>query len=165
MASSFSNLVNDLSKVIHRIKCKFGHDDKKFETRWIKYKYCDCFLEYTNFKDELIDYKCLWCNKNYQRKFDEKIKEQFFNACKFSNNYNGKLILFLRKGVHLYEHIDDWEKFNKTSLPEKEDFYSNLNMEGITGADYAQAKRICKDSEIEHLGKIMICMSKAILYC
>ena len=38
-------------------------------------------------------------------------------------------------------------------------------MEGITGADYAQAKRICKDSEIEHLGKIMICMSKAILYC
>ena len=27
-------------------------------------------------------------------------------------------------------------------------------MEGITGADYAQAKRISKDSEIEHLRKI-----------
>ena len=25
----------------------------------IKYKYCDCFLEYTNFKDDLIEYKCL----------------------------------------------------------------------------------------------------------
>ena len=71
----------------------------------------------------------------------------------------------MQKGVYPSEYMGDWEKFNKTSLPEKEDFYSNLNMEGITGADYAQAKRICKDSEIEHLGKIMICMSKAILYC
>ena len=35
----------------------------------IKYKYC-CFLEYTNFKDDLIKYKCLFCNKNYQHKFD-----------------------------------------------------------------------------------------------
>ena len=29
MASSLSNLVNNLSEEIHRIKCKFGHDDKK----------------------------------------------------------------------------------------------------------------------------------------
>ena len=29
MASSLSNLVNNLSEEIHRIKCKYGHDDKK----------------------------------------------------------------------------------------------------------------------------------------
>ena len=57
MASSLSNLVNNLSEGIHRIKCKFEHDDKKCETCGIKYKYCDCFLEYTNFKDDLIEYK------------------------------------------------------------------------------------------------------------
>ena len=28
MASSLSNLVNNLSEGIHRIKCKYGHDDK-----------------------------------------------------------------------------------------------------------------------------------------
>ena len=28
MASSLSNLVNNISEGIHRIKCKFGHDDK-----------------------------------------------------------------------------------------------------------------------------------------
>ena len=28
--------------------------------------------------------------------------------------------------------MDDWEKFNETTLPEKEEFYSNLNMEDIT---------------------------------
>ena len=42
MASSLSNLVNNLSEGIHRIKCKFGHYDKKCETCRIKYKYCDC---------------------------------------------------------------------------------------------------------------------------
>ena len=30
--------------------------------------------------------------------------------------------------------MDDWEKFNETTLPEKEEFYSNLNMEDITAA-------------------------------
>ena len=29
MASLLSNLVNDLSEGIHRIKCKYRHDDKK----------------------------------------------------------------------------------------------------------------------------------------
>ena len=28
--------------------------------------------------------------------------------------------------------MDEWEKFNETSLREKEEFYSNLNMEDIT---------------------------------
>ena len=38
MASSLSNVVNNLSEEIHRIKCKYGHDDKKcknYETTWI----------------------------------------------------------------------------------------------------------------------------------
>ena len=53
-ASSLSNLVNNLSEGLHRIEYKLGHDDKKCETCGIEYKYCDCFLEYTNFKDDLI---------------------------------------------------------------------------------------------------------------
>ena len=70
MASSLLNLDNNFSEGIHRIKCKFGHDDKKCEACRIKYKYSDCLLGHTNFKDDLIEYKCLCCNKNYQHKFD-----------------------------------------------------------------------------------------------
>ena len=44
-------------------------------------------------------------------------------------------------------------KFNETSLPEKEDFYSHLNMEDITDADYVHAKIVCKDFEIKNLGE------------
>ena len=49
--------------------------------------------------------------------------------------------------------MDEWEIFNEVSLTEKEEFYSNLNMEYITDADYIQAKRVCKDSEIKNLGE------------
>ena len=31
--------------------------------------------------------------------------------------------------------MDEWEKFNETSLSEKEEFYSNLSMEDITDVD------------------------------
>ena len=48
--------------------------------------------------------------------------------------------------------MDDWEKFNET-LPEKQDFYNNFNMEDITDADYTHGKRVCKDFKINHLGK------------
>ena len=44
MASHLSDLVNNLSEGIHRIKCRYEHNDKKCETCGIKYKYRDCFL-------------------------------------------------------------------------------------------------------------------------
>ena len=46
--------------------------------------------------------------------------------------------------------MDDWEKFNETILPEKEEFFSNLNLEYITDADYMHAKRVCKYFEIKN---------------
>ena len=42
--------------------------------------------------------------------------------------------------VYPYEYMDDWEKFNQTSLPEKEDFDSHVNIEDITDADYTHKK-------------------------
>ena len=52
------------------------------------------------------------------------------------------------------DDLDDWETIRKHhSLPEKEDFYSCLNMEDITNTYYVQAKRVCKDFEIKNLGE------------
>ena len=59
----------------------------------------------------------------------------------------------ISKHKSIFEYMDEWEKFNETTLPEKEEFYSNLNMEDITDADYIHAKRVCKDIEIKHLGE------------
>ena len=38
--------------------------------------------------------------------------------------------------------MDEWEKFNENSIPEKKEFDNNLNMEDITDADYIHAKRV-----------------------
>ena len=45
----------------------------------------------------------------------------------------------LQKGVYPYEYIDNWKKFSQTLLPEKEDFYSHLNIEAITDANYTHS--------------------------
>ena len=37
----------------------------------------------------------------------------------------------LRKGVHPYKYMDDWDKFNEITLSEKEELCSNLYMEDI----------------------------------
>ena len=122
MASLLSNLVNNLSEGIHEIKCKYEHDDTKSETCRITYEVCDCFLEYTNFKYDLIKCKCLCCNKDYQQKFDEKFKERLLNTYKFSNHINSKYILMLQKGVYPYEHMDDWENLMKHHYLKKKIF-------------------------------------------
>ena len=59
MTSSLSNLVDNLAEGIHKIKCKHEHDNRKCEMCGINYKDCECCLEYTNIKDDLILYKCL----------------------------------------------------------------------------------------------------------
>ena len=39
---------------IDKIKCKYGHD-KKMKHKGIKYKDCECCLEYKNIKNNLIE--------------------------------------------------------------------------------------------------------------
>ena len=56
MASSLSSFA---SEGIHKTKSNDGYSDKKYEICRIKYKNCDRFLEDTNFKDNLIEYKYL----------------------------------------------------------------------------------------------------------
>ena len=38
--------------------------------------------------------------------------------------------------------MDSWERSDETSLPDKEAFYSDLNMKDITDIDYRHAKRV-----------------------
>ena len=38
--------------------------------------------------------------------------------------------------------MDNWERFDETSLPSKESFYSNLNMEDIDDIDYRHGNNV-----------------------
>ena len=133
MANSLTNFVDNLAERIHKIKCKG----------------CDCFLEYERVKDSLIKHKCLSCNKDYSNKLDEKLKKRFKNTFTFSNNDINRFVLLLRKGIYPYKYMDGWEKFNERTLPEREEFYINLNMEDVIDADYIHGKRVCENFEIK----------------
>ena len=134
MITSLSNLDDNLSKRVNKIECKD----------------CDFFLEYESVKDNLIKYKCLSCRKDYSNIIDEELKKDLKNTFSFSNNNTNKFILLLRKGVYQYEYMDEWGKFNETSIPGKEDFYSNLDMEDVTDKDCMHAKGVCQDFEIKN---------------
>ena len=60
---------------------------------------CECYRKYTNIKDDFIEYKCLCCNKNYQKMFDENLRMRFVDTYKFSNYDISKFMLLLQKGV------------------------------------------------------------------
>ena len=57
----------------------------------------------------------------------------------------------VRKGVYSYEYMDSWERFNETSLSNKKDFYSNLNMENINDIDYKHGNNVFKSFKLENL--------------
>ena len=47
--------------------------------------------------------------------------------------------------------MDSWERFNEKSLPNKEAFYSSLNMKDITDVDHSHAKRAFKNLSNKNL--------------
>ena len=49
--------------------------------------------------------------------------------------------------------MDNWERFNETSLPNKESFYNNLNMENIEDIDYSHGNNVFKIFKLKDLGK------------
>ena len=58
--------------------------------------------------------------------------------------------LMRREGVYPYEYMDSWKKFEETSLPPKDAFYSRLNMRGISDQDHEHAKQVWNIITPEH---------------
>ena len=48
--------------------------------------------------------------------------------------------------------MDSCERFDETSLPDQEAFYSSLNMEDITDVNYRHAKRMLENLNNKNLG-------------
>ena len=103
-------------------------------------------------KNEKLILECYNCKQRYKKKFNKDLIKKFKNTYSFCNNNLNKFVLLLRKGVYTYEYADTWERFNEISLPSKEDFYSNLNMEDISDIDYRHANNVFKVFKLENLG-------------
>ena len=109
-----------------------------------------CFVNAVN---EKLIFKCIDCEKEYEKEFNKKLVERFTNTYKFCDNDLNKFLILLRKGAYPYEYVDEWNKFNEKVLPSKESFYSNLTLENITKTDYAHANNVFKKFNINNLGE------------
>ena len=72
---------------------------------------------------------------------------------KFCNGDLDNFFLLLRKGIYPYEYIGSRKKSNENTIPPKEAFYSELNLDGISDADYEHVKKVWETFEIKNLGE------------
>ena len=92
-----------------------------------EYLKCKGKCEFTGFKTDKLYYRCKESQKRCSKSKDGLIKK-FSHIYKFCNGDLNKFALMLRKGVYPYEYMDSWERFDETSLPNKEAFYSLLQI-------------------------------------
>ena len=102
--------------------------------------------------NETLLFKCIDCEKEYEKEINKELVERFANTYKFCNNDINKFIMLLRKGVYPYEYMDGWNKFNEKLIPSKELFYNNLTLENISEVDYMHAYNVIKTFELNILG-------------
>ena len=89
-------------------------------------KYC---LDYMMLKDDQLIFRCFECKKNYKKGFNKELIKRFKNTYEFCN-----------------KDVDE------TSLPDKEAFYSSLNMENITDIEYRHENKVFKKFKLKNLG-------------
>ena len=128
MATSLSKLVDNLTEDIHGDKCVD----------------CKSDLSYMKVIDDALIFICFNCKKNYKKEINKELIKRFASTYKFCNKDLNKFATLVRKGVYPYEYRDGWDKFNETSIPSKESFYSNLTMENISETDYRHANSVFK---------------------
>ena len=103
MSSSLSELVDNLAEVLHNNKCLD----------------CESCLDYIKTKNEKLILKCFNCKTYYEKDFDKELIKRFASTYEFCNGNLSKFIFLLRKGLYPYEYMDNWERFDETSLPNK----------------------------------------------
>ena len=137
MSTSLSRLVDNLLEGLHNNRC-------------VECKSC---LGYMKNENEKLIFRCFSCKINYEKDFNKELIKRFGNTYNFCDKDLNKFILLLRKGFYPYEYMDSWERFDETSLPDKESFYSNLNMENIDDIDYRHGNNVFKKFKLKHLGE------------
>lgn len=93
--------------------------------------------------------------KFMSRSLDELVKNLDKNQFNETLSYFGydKLNIVTKKGCFPYEYIDGWEKFNETSLPSIDQFYSSLNKSEVAVEDYNRAVEVWNKFNCQTLGE------------
>ena len=64
-----------------------------------------------------------------------------------------EVLVIIKKGVYRYEYKDLTDRFNETSLPAREKFYSNLQLKNISDEEYKHAKKVWDHFKLKTIGE------------
>ena len=142
MSASLSDLIDNLPEFSYSIECKSCMEKIKITS--------ECCLG--RIKNNRLIYRWKECKKQWKKPIEGLIRK-FPSIYQFWNGDLSKSILLLRKGVYPYEDMDNWGKFDKTKILHKEAFYSELNLEGISDADYPHAQKVWEVFGIKNRGE------------
>lgn len=131
-----------------------------------------------NNAEQYISFTKVVEESSYGYSYHEKIKLKFIDSCRFmqaslsslaeliptdrkrilyaecGKNYTPEQIAMLeRKGVFPYDYVDSVERLEETSLPPKEQFYSQLNEDSIDDAEYDFACEVWNKFNIKTLAE------------
>ena len=126
LASSLDKLASNLCST-SEVKCDKCRDE--MELIKISDKYTALF-------------GCESCRTKKTKDLDERVLKKNFNHTSGFWECDEKFRLMIRKGVYPYEYMDSWKKFEDTSLPPKDAFYSRLNVKGISDQNHEHAQQI-----------------------
>ena len=131
---SFRFMASSLDKKLARNLCG---------TSGIQCDKCKGNMELINiFGDYITSFGCDRCRTKKAKDLGEEVlKNNFKHTARFWE-CEEKFRLMIRKGVYPYQYMDGSKKFEETSLPPKDAFYSRLNMKGISDQDYEYAQQV-----------------------
>ena len=122
--------------------------EKFISFSWGQYRFVDSYAFLNSSLDKLV--------KNTPKKDLRITRQQYPNWCYLSQSRrllnDKKFDLVTRKGVYPYEYMDSFERFDETSLPPQEAFYSSLSDEGITDDDYKHAQEVWDTFDCRNIG-------------
>ena len=107
MPTSLSSLVDNLSEVYEK-ECKECKEKRKIKS----------VCNFIGLESNKLNYECKECKKRWLMPINRLIKK-FPNVYQICNGDTNKFILLLRKVVYPYEYMDCRERFNETSLTNK----------------------------------------------
>ena len=139
MQSKLSDLVDNLSGINNK-KCKSCMERKKIKSK----------CKFMEFRNNRLNYKRKECRTRCPGIINEAIKN-FPTMYQFCNGDLNKFVLFLRKGVYPHEYMDSWEKFNETSIPPTEGYYSESKLEDIADEVYENVQEVWDVFEIKDM--------------
>ena len=110
---------------------------------------CKGNMELINISGNYIaSLRCKRCRIKKTKGLGEGVLKKNFNDTSRFSGCDKKSCLM----IYPYKYMDCWKKFEETSLPPKDAFYSRLNMKGISDQDYEHAQQVWNTMEKKALG-------------